>query len=84
MNNSALIFIPDISGYTEFITQTEIRHSKHIISELLEIIINGNQLAMNVSEIEGDAVLFYRKGDAPSLKEIIAQVKKCLLIFTRT
>ncbi|MBT8393046.1 MAG: DUF2652 domain-containing protein [Ignavibacteriaceae bacterium] len=81
MNNSALIFIPDISGYTEFITQTEIRHSKHIISELLEIILNGNQLAMNVSEIEGDAVLFYRKGDAPSLKEIIAQVKKMFVDF---
>jgi len=81
MNNSALIFIPDISGYTEFITQTEIRHSKHIISELLEIIIKANKLSMKVSEIEGDAVLFYRIGDAPSLSEIIDQVKKMFVDF---
>jgi hypothetical protein len=81
MNDKALIFIPDISGYTEFITQTEIRHSKHIISELLEIIINGNQMAMNVSEIEGDAVLFYRIGKAPSLKEVVDQVKKMFIDF---
>ena len=81
MNDSALIFIPDISGYTEFITQTEIRHSKHIISELLEIVINGNILSMKVSEIEGDAVLFYRIGNAPSLKEIVEQVKKMFVDF---
>ena len=81
MNNSALIFIPDISGYTEFITQTEIRHSKHIITELLEIIINANKLSMKVSEIEGDAVLFYRIGDAPSLGEIVEQVKKMFVDF---
>lgn len=81
MNDSALIFIPDISGYTEFVTRTEIKHSKHIISELLEIIINGNQLEMTVSEIEGDAVLFYRIGDAPKLKEIVKQVKKMFIDF---
>ncbi|MDX1702452.1 MAG: DUF2652 domain-containing protein, partial [Melioribacteraceae bacterium] len=81
MNDLALIFIPDISGYTEFITQTEIRHSKHIISELLEIIIDDNLLSMKVSEIEGDAVLFYRMGDAPSLKEIVEQTKKMFIDF---
>jgi len=79
--NEALIFIPDISGYTEFITQTEIKHSKHIISELLEIIINANQLNLVVSEIEGDAVLFYRKGDPPKTEDIISQVKKMFLEF---
>lgn len=81
MNDPALIFIPDISGYTEFLTTTEIRHSKHIISELLELIIDGNQLDMKVSEIEGDAVLFYRIGGAPKLKELINQVKKMFVDF---
>jgi len=81
MNNAALIFIPDISGYTEFITQTEIKHSNHIISELLEIIINANQLNLLVSEIEGDAVLFYRKGDPPKTEDVIRQVKKMFLNF---
>jgi len=81
MNNSALIFIPDISGYTEFLTTTEIKHSMHIISELLEIIIDGNQLDMKVSEIEGDAVLFYRIGEAPTLKELVKQVEKMFVDF---
>ena len=81
MSDVALIFIPDISGYTEFITQTEIKHSNHIISELMEIIINANQLNLLVSEIEGDAVLFYRKGDPPKIEDVIRQAKKMFIDF---
>lgn len=81
MEKTALIFIPDISGFTEFVTKTEIRHSNHIISELIEVILNANQLGLQVSEIEGDAVLFYRKGDPPKLEELISQVKKMFIDF---
>jgi len=81
MENSAFIFIPDISGFTKFITQTEIKHSNHIISELVEIIFAANRLNLTVSEIEGDAVLFYRKGEPPTLQELIEQVKNMFLDF---
>lgn len=81
MENPALIFIPDISGFTEFVTQTEIKHSNHIISELIEIILSANRLNLTVSEIEGDAVLFYRKGEPPTLQQIIEQIKNMFLDF---
>ncbi|MCH6574781.1 MAG: DUF2652 domain-containing protein [Bacteroidetes bacterium] len=81
MESKALIFIPDISGYTKFITETETKHSKHIITELLEVIIKADKLKMHVSEIEGDAVLFYRKGEPPKLSELISQAKKMFLDF---
>jgi hypothetical protein len=69
----ATILIPDISGFTEFLTQTEIRHSSHIINELLEGIIAGNRLGFHLSEVEGDAVLFYKKGDAVPHRDLLAQ-----------
>ncbi len=81
MESQALIFIPDISGYTKFITETETKHAKHIIIELLEVVIKADKLKMHVSEIEGDAVLFYRKGDPPKLSELISQAKKMFLDF---
>jgi hypothetical protein len=81
MESQALIFIPDISGYTKFVTETESKHSKHIITELLEVIINANTLKLQVSEIEGDAVLFYRKGNPPELNELLSQVKEMFLAF---
>lgn len=52
----SLLFIPDISGFTKFVTAVEIDHSQHIIAELLEIIIDSNELGLTISEIEGDAV----------------------------
>lgn len=54
------IFIPDISGFTKFINETEIGHSQHIIAELLDLIIEETGTYFEISEIEGDAILFYR------------------------
>src|SRR5258705_11421522 len=83
MDNKGLIFIPDISGFTRFINETEIEHSRHIIQELLEIIINANQTGLEISEIEGDAILFYRYGNAPNLQELYKQVEKMFWEFHR-
>ena len=77
----SLLFIPDISGFTKFVTETDLSHSQHIISELLSVIINQNELDLKISEIEGDAILFYRNGDPPSFKEIINQTKKMFISF---
>ncbi|MCZ6899691.1 MAG: DUF2652 domain-containing protein, partial [Bacteroidetes bacterium] len=78
---SSFLFIPDINGFTEFVLRTEIEHSQHIISELLENILDSNQIGMELSEIEGDAVLFYKYQDVPSMEEIIEQTKQMFLNF---
>src|SRR4029078_4839969 len=83
MENRGLLFIPDISGFTRFVNETEISHSRLIIQELLELLINANQIGLEVSEIEGDAVLFYKFGDAPDAKDIYVQVAKMFTEFHR-
>lgn len=83
MENKGLIFIPDISGFTRFVNEMEIEHSRLIIEELLEVIINANQLGLEISEIEGDAILFYKYGDAPALPELYRQVEKMFTAFHR-
>ena len=83
MENKGLLFIPDISGFTQFVSQTDIEHSRLIIQELLEILINSNQIGLEVSEIEGDAILFYKFGNEPDLKEIYSQVEKMFTSFHR-
>lgn len=81
MDNRGLIFIPDISGFTRFVNQMEIEHSRHIISELLEVIVNANEIGLEISEIEGDAILFYKYGEAPPLDVIYKQVEKMFRSF---
>lgn len=81
MENRGLIFIPDISGFTRFVNDVEIDHSRHIIQELLEVIINANQIGLEISEIEGDAVLFYKYGEKPELEALYKQVEKMFRDF---
>ncbi|WP_153798818.1 DUF2652 domain-containing protein [Foetidibacter luteolus] len=81
MENKGLIFIPDISGFTRFVNETEIDHSRLIIQELLEILINANETGLQVSEIEGDAILFYRFGEPPPLDEMYRQVERMFCDF---
>jgi len=83
MADNGLLFIPDISGFTKFVNETEIEHSRIIIEELLENIINSNKIGLNISEVEGDAILFYRFGDSPSMEEISNQVEKMFCNFQK-
>lgn len=84
MQNRGLLFIPDISGFTRFVNETDIGHSRLIIQELLEALINSNIIGLEVSEIEGDAILFYRFGDTPALPEIYQQVEEMFTNFHRS
>ena len=83
MENTGLLFIPDISGFTQFINKTEIEHSRLVIQELLEILINANQIGLEISEIEGDAILFYKFGETPRLEELYKQIEKMFCSFHR-
>ncbi|MFO7446435.1 MAG: DUF2652 domain-containing protein [Ignavibacteriaceae bacterium] len=83
MENKGLLFIPDISGFTRFVNETEIGHSRLIIQELLEILINANNMGLEISEIEGDAILFYKYGDYPDMEELYKQVEKMFCEFNR-
>jgi hypothetical protein len=77
----ALIFIPDISGFTHFVNTTEVDHAQHIIEELLEVLIDANEIDLELSEIEGDALLLYRFGKAPTAAELLGQVQRMYVRF---
>lgn len=78
---TALICIPDISGFTRFMVENNTEFSKKIIPSLLRTIINSNKINLSVGEIEGDAVVFYRFGVMPTLMEIIEQCKLFYINF---
>ena len=81
MENRGLLFIPDISGFTRFVNAMEIDHSRLVIQELLEVLINANKIGLEISEIEGDAILFYKFGESPEPKELYRQVEEMFCEF---
>lgn len=79
MAEQAIVFIPDISGFTDFTSTTEIDHAAHIITELLELLVESNDTGFTLAEVEGDAVLFYRTGEPLGRQRLIEQ---CLAMFS--
>lgn len=75
------IFIVDISGYTKFVRETEITKGAWAISQLLKVILTANKLDFQISEIEGDAILFYLYGKPHPVKILLEQFDMMLLAF---
>jgi hypothetical protein len=81
MENRGLLFIPDISGFTRFVNEVEIEHSRFIIQQLLEVLIKANEDYLEISEIEGDAILFYKFGEPQNLESLYKHVEKMFQEF---
>ena len=77
----SLLFLPDISGFTQFVQTTEVEHSQHVIAELLEVLIDANTQDLQLAEIEGDALFFYKENEIPSREKLLAQVETMFTAF---
>ena len=75
VSHKGFIVLVDISGYTNFISGHNIdsskskklstgeAHAEHIISDLLEKVINELDGVLTVNKLQGDAALFYAVSD---------------------
>lgn len=79
--SKSLLFLPDISGFTNFVQTTEVEHSQHVIAELLEVLIAANNINLELAEIEGDALFFYKEEDIPSQEKLLSQVESMFIAF---
>lgn len=77
------ICIVDISGYSNFVKQTQSTVGLLSVSKLLQKIITVNNPFFNISEIEGDAILFYRYGEPYSAEVILKQFEAVLSAFKK-
>ena len=58
------LLLADISGYTSFLTQTELDHSHEILTDLLETVLKRFKSLLTIHKIEGDAIFAYSPQDA--------------------
>ncbi|MBK1442654.1 DUF2652 domain-containing protein [Parapedobacter sp. ISTM3] len=80
-NKKGIVFIPDISGYSRFVKRTDSKVGAEIIARLLNAVIQSNYLSFHISEIEGDAILFYRYGNTFPIKKVLKQYEVMLNAF---
>jgi uncharacterized protein YndB with AHSA1/START domain len=77
------LLLADISGYTAFLTGTELEHSHAIITELTKLIRARLVPPMRFVKLEGDAVLCFAGADAfPDGEQLLELVESCYFDFT--
>jgi uncharacterized protein YndB with AHSA1/START domain len=79
LQEGALV-LADISGYSKFIAQTEVDHSWSILHELLDTMVRALEGRMDVSQVEGDAILFISGLSTP---DVIAAIENTFISFHR-
>jgi hypothetical protein len=78
-----LILIPDISGFTNFVNNININHGVLVTKDLLNEMINSNPFDIHLSEVEGDALLYYKPGKAILPEQLFKGVRKMYNAFNR-
>jgi hypothetical protein len=80
MNNRTdrgFLVLADVSGFTAFVTSTELEHGSQIIAALLDEVVSRLSPPLEIQEIEGDAVFALAGDDAqtarPQLFEILEE-----------
>ena len=75
------ILIPDISGFTKFVTGVDLLAGQAIAQRLIGALLEENILKLKLSEIEGDATLLYKFGEKIRPNEILKQFELMLSNF---
>jgi hypothetical protein len=55
----ACFVIADISGYTSYLSGTELDHAQDVLADLMELVIAHGQPILRLAKLEGDAVFTY-------------------------
>ncbi|RIK29926.1 MAG: hypothetical protein DCC56_11150 [Anaerolineae bacterium] len=59
MANKGYFIITDISGYTEFLTRSELDHANEILLSLFDAQLKNIQFPLKISGFRGDAIFMY-------------------------
>lgn len=59
MSEKGFMVIADITGYTRFLSGTELEHAQESLKSLLELLVEETKEPLQISRLEGDAVISF-------------------------
>jgi hypothetical protein len=77
------LILADISGYTSFLSQTELDHAHEILTDLIETILRRFKPLLTVHKIEGDAVFAYLPDVRLARGETLLELIECTYVDFR-
>ena len=74
------LLLADISGYTAFLTGTELEHAHAIVRELTKLIRERLAPPMRFVKLEGDAVFCYAEAEGVCRRRAVRRADRGLLL----
>ena len=82
--NRGYFLISDISGYTDFLSRSELDHASEIIASAIQNITSHIERPLQVSNYQGDAVLMYAPEEQVQLPQtLVHQIEAVYFAFRR-
>jgi hypothetical protein len=84
VEHRGFFLIADITGYTTYLSKSELDHARQTLSDLLELVVEQTRPPMTVSQLEGDAVLSYAFAEGfVTTQTFLEQIEETYVKFRR-
>ena len=81
---NGFLLIADISGYTNYLNESELQHAQGTLTDLLELLIAQTRPPLVISRLEGDAVFSYGlEGDFLSGQSFVESIENTYVAFRK-
>lgn len=60
--HAGILLIADITGYTRYLSESELEHAREILTQLLTLLVDHTRPPLVISRLAGDAVISYGLG----------------------
>ncbi|MGQ0548627.1 MAG: DUF2652 domain-containing protein [Armatimonadota bacterium] len=79
----ACLVIADISGYTGYLTGSELEHAQDVLADLFETVVGGLRPVLRLAKLEGDAAFVYALEAKIDGSMLLDTVEGCYFAFQR-
>lgn len=78
------LLVADISGYTNYLSASELEHAHGTLTDLLELLIDRTRPPLVIDRLEGDAVISYGlDGELPGGQAFVESIEETYVAFRR-
>ena len=85
MTSKGFFILTDISGYTEFLTESELEHAHQALQTLFDVQLKSIKFPLKISGFRGDAIFMYTpEMGMVNRQSLIETLENLYNIFTDT
>jgi uncharacterized protein YndB with AHSA1/START domain len=77
------LLLADITGYTQYMSDTELTHAQDVVADLLETIVDAIEPSFQLSKLEGDAAFAYANAESVNPSMMMDTVESAYFAFQK-